>query len=215
MTETSTQQTGTVESYGFGFAEMAYLLKATSTPEALKSAEVLRLQSELASEQLCIAGASSLLARGMASVNGEDLDLDGPAMALAYALGRAERWTEISLMSGESIDTVVHVESDRVKVLLQPRTLSTWFVFAQDPAVEGASAELDVIAEHVRQTGTGTAYLLSRTVRGEGHLMIRPESGTWAVGKVDDPAADVVEQTGLSDAELLEKITGLRNTVQP
>lgn len=215
MTETSTQQTGTAESYGFGFAEMAYLLKATSTPQALKSAAVLRLQDEMASEQLCIAGASSLLARGMATVNGEDIDLDGPAMSLAYALGRAEHWTEISLMSGGSIDTVVHVESDRVKVLLQPRTLSTWFAFAQDPSVDGASAELDVIAEHVRQTGTGTAYVLSRTVRGEGHLMVRPDSGTWAVGQVEDPSADVVEQTGLSDADLLKKIIGLRSAVQP
>lgn len=215
MTQTSTPNTATAEAYGFGFAEMAYLLKSTSTPQAGKSSEVLRLQEEMGSEPLCIAGASSLLARGLASVNGEDIDLEGPAMAVAYALGRAERWTEISLMSGDLIDTLVHVESDRVKVLLQPRTLSTWFAFAQDPAIDGATAELDVIAEHIRQTVTGTAYILSRTANAQDHLMVRPDSDGWAVGRVADPAADVVEETGLSDDGLLARIKGLRATLVP
>ena len=43
--------------------------------------------------------------------------------------------------------------------------------------------------------------------------MIRPDAGSWAVGKAVDPAADVVEQTGLSDAGLLEKLSGLRELV--
>lgn len=214
MTQPSMQQQpSTADAYGFGFAEMAYLLKSTSTPQADKSATVLRLSEELASEQLCIAGASSLLARGLATANGEDLELEGPAVALAYALGRANRWTEISLMSGESIDTVVHVESDLVKVLLQPRTLATWFAFAQDPAIEGAVAELDIVAEHVRQTPTGTAYILSRTVDAEDHLMIRPDAGAWSVGKVVDPASDVVEESGLDDIGLLAALTTLRTAL--
>ncbi|MFQ4148212.1 hypothetical protein AAGW05_05870 [Arthrobacter sp. LAPM80] len=105
-------------------------------------------------------------------------------------------------MSGDSIDTVVHVESDKVKVLLQPRTLSAWFALAQDPAIDGAVAELDIIADHTRQPSTGTAYVLSRTMDSEDHLMVRPEAGAWAVGRAMDPASDVVEQTGLSRDEL-------------
>ncbi|MDO5752254.1 hypothetical protein [Arthrobacter sp.] len=210
MAQTSQRLNDAADSYGFGFAEMAYLLKATSTPEAAKSATVLRLTEELNSEQLCIAGASSLLARGLASLNGEDIELEGPTMALAYALGRANRWTEISLMTADAVDTVVHVESDRVKVLLQPRSLSTWFAFAQDPKLDGAVAEVDVVAEHVRQTTTGTAYVLSRNMDNEDYLMIRPDANNWAVGRVTDPTADVVEQAGLSRAELLEKLSGLR-----
>ena len=167
MANTSHGQNDTADSYGFGFAEMAYLLTATSTPEAAKSATVLRLADELESDQLFIAGASLVVARGLARISGEDIELEGPAMALAYALGRASRWTEISLMSADSVDTVVHVESDKVKVLLQPRSLSTWFAFAQDPDLDGAVAELDVVAEHVRQTTTGTAYVLRRTMNKE------------------------------------------------
>lgn len=215
MDNTTTSQTQTAESYGFGFAEIAYLLRSASTPQARKSAAVLRLNDELESDQLCIAGASSLLARGFASANGEDIDLEGPAVVLAYAMGQADRWTEISLMSGDSIDTVVHVESDKVKVLLQPRTLSTWFAFAQDPGLDGAVAELDLIEEHVRQTGTGTAYVLSRTLESEDHLMIRPDAGTWAVGQVKDPAADVVERTGLSADDVLQSLSGLRAALVP
>lgn len=215
MDQTSTSSAETVESYGFGFAEIAYLLRSTSTARARKTAAVLRLSEELDSDQLCIAGASSLLARGFASANGEDIDLEGPAMVLAYALGQANRWTEISLISGDSIDTVVHVESDKVKVLLQPRMLSTWFAFAQDSAVDGAAAELELIEEHVRQTKTGTAYVLSRTLDLEDHVMIRPDSGAWAVGRVEDPAADVVERTGLSTEDVLQSLSGLRDALVP
>ncbi len=210
MDLTSTSQPESAESYGFGFAEVAYLLRSSSTVQARKSAAVLRLTEELDSDQLCIAGASSLLARGFASAKGEDIELEGPAVVLAYAMGQATRWTEISLMTGESIDTVVHVESDKVKVLLQPRTLSTWFAFAQDPTIDGAVAEMDIIEEHVRQTKTGTAYVLSRTQDAEDHLMIRPDAGAWAVGQAKDPTADVVEHTGLNAEGVLESLSGLR-----
>ncbi|SEF00697.1 hypothetical protein SAMN04489740_3689 [Arthrobacter alpinus] len=210
MDLTSTSQPESAESYGFGFAEVAYVLRSTSTAQARKSAAVLRLTDELDSDQLCVAGASSLLARGFASAQGEDIELEGPAMVLAYALAQATRWTEISLMTGDSIDTVVHVESDKVKVLLQPRTLSTWFVFAQDPTLDGAAAEMDIIEEHVRQTKTGTAYVLSRTLDSEDHLMIRPDSQAWAIGQAKDPAADVVERTGLSSEDVLASLSGLR-----
>lgn len=210
MDQTPTSQP---ESYGFGFAEIAYLLRSSSTTQARKTAAVLRLTDELDSEQMCTAGASSLLARGFASAKGEDIELEGPAMVLAYAMGQATRWTEISLMTGDSIDTVVHVESDKVKVLLQPRTLATWFVFAQDPALDGAVAEMDIIEEHVRRTGTGTAYVLSRSLNAEDHLMLRPDSGAWAVGQAKDPAADVVELTGLSADDVLATLSGLRSAL--
>ncbi|MDQ0690063.1 hypothetical protein [Arthrobacter sp. W4I7] len=209
MTPIVQEETATDTAVGFGFAEIAYMLRLFGTAPAKKSAEVLRLEAEVDAERLCAAGASSLIGRGFATI-GEDLELQGPAVAVAYALAKANRWTEITLITPEFTDTVVHVESDRVALLLQPRTLESWFVFAQDPAVSGAEAELSIVEEHVRNHQEGTALIRGRMIGGETHLLIRPDNGGWAIGKVLDPTQDVVETMGLDSQDLLGRIRTTR-----
>lgn len=194
---------------GFGFAEIAYLIRRFDTDSAKQSAKVLRLEEEVQSDQLCVAGSSSLMGRGFATVT-DDLELEGPAVPTAYALSRAHRWTEISLVDQQQTDTVVHLESDKVSLLLQPRTLSTWFVFAQDPDVDGADAELSIIEEHVRNHPGGTAFIRVRTISSEDHLLIRPDGAGWAVAKVTDPTKDVEETTSLDTPALLAHIRATR-----
>jgi len=194
---------------GFGFAEIAYLIRRFDTDAAKKSGQVLRLEEEVRSDPICIAGGSSLLGRGFASVV-DDLELEGPAVPTAYALSRAMRWTEISLVDGEKTDTVVHVESDKVSVLMQPRTLATWFVFAQDPHTSGADAQLSLLQEHRRSHPEGTAFIRVKTTSGEDHLLIRPDGLGWAVGKVIDPTKDVEETAGLDTSDLLAWIRQIR-----
>ncbi|MBT2567331.1 hypothetical protein J7I84_12655 [Arthrobacter sp. ISL-85] len=209
MTPTLQEETAPDSAVGFGFAEVAFMLKMFGTASATKSAEVLRLEAEVDTDRLCVAGASSLLGRGFATI-GEDLELEGPAVAVAYALARAQRWTEISLITPEFTDTVVHVESDNVSVLLQPRTLESWFVFAQDPAFPGAEAELAIIKEHVSNHPGGTAFIRVRTLAGDEHLLIRPDADGWATGKILDPSQDVVETTGLDNLGLLGRVLAAR-----
>lgn len=194
---------------GFGFAEIAYLIRRFDTEAARKSSQVLRLEEEVRSDPICIAGSSSLLGRGFASVD-DELELEGPAVPVAYALSKAVRWSEISLVDGEKTDTVVHVESDKVSLLMQPRTLGTWFVFAQDPDVDGADAELCLIEEHRQTHPEGTAFIRVKSISGEDHLLIRPDGLGWAVGKVIDPTKDVEEITGLDTAGLLTRIRATR-----
>ena len=194
---------------GFGFAEIAYMIRMFDTDSAKKSAQVLRLEEEVQSDQLCVAGSSSLMGRGFVTVV-DDLELEGPAVPTAYALSKAYRWTEISLVDQQKTDTVVHLESDKVSVLLQPRTLSTWFVFAQAPDVEGADAELSIIEEHVRNHPAGTAFIRVRTIASEDHLLIRPDGAGWAVAKVVDPTKDVEEITSLDTPALLAHIRATR-----
>lgn len=207
---TSTDSIGSPDTaVGFGFAEIAYLIRRFNTDAATKSGQVLRLEEEVQSDPICIAGSSSLLGRGFASVH-DDLELEGPAVPVAYALSKAARWTEISLVDGGKTDTVVHVESDKVSVLMQPRTLGTWFVFAQDPDVDGADAQLSLIEEHRQTHPEGTAFIRVKSVLGEDHLLIRPDGLRWAVGKVVDPTKDVEETTGLDAAGLLTRIRETR-----
>lgn len=208
MTDQTVEQTSTA--IGFGYAEIAYLLKRMSTPEAEMSATVLRLKEEMDSDVLPVAGASSLLGRGFATIVDDEIEVEDAALPVAYALGRATLWTEISLMQGDISDTVVHVESDPVSLLLQPRTLMTWFVFAQDPDIDGPDAELEVIEEHVRQHPQGTAMLRARVSGAERLLLVRPDGLDWAVGTVVDGEDDVVERTGLTSADLRNAIAELR-----
>jgi hypothetical protein len=208
MTDQTAQATSSA--IGFGYAEIAYLLKRMSTPESVMSAKVLRLSEEMESDSLPVAGASSLLARGYAEIADDDLEVADAALPIAYALGRATLWTEISLMQGDITDTVVHVESDPVSLLMQPRMLRTWFVFAQDPDVSGPEAELEIIEEHVRQHPQGTAILRARVADSNAVLLIRPDGLGWAVGTISSGDEDVVERTGLTAAELRDAIAGLR-----
>jgi hypothetical protein len=136
--------------------------------------------------------------------------LEGPAAPTAYALSKADRWTEISLVDDRKTDTVVHVESDKVSLLMQPRTLGTWFIFAQDPDINGADAQLSLIEEHIRNHPEGTAFIRVKSISGEDHLLIRPDGSGWAVAKVVDPTADVEETTGLDTAALLASIRQTR-----
>jgi hypothetical protein len=177
------------------------------------SARVLRLTEEMQSDTLPLAGASSLLGRGFATVLDDEIEVEEAALPVAYALGRATLWTEITLIHDEIADTVVHVESDPVKLLMQPRTLLTWFVFAQDPDISGPDAELEIVQEHVRQYPEGTAMLRARISGAESLLLVRPDGGKWAVGTVIEGEPDVVERTGLTDRELRDSIAELRNTL--
>jgi hypothetical protein len=211
MTDQTAEKTA--DAVGFGYAEIAYLLKRTSTPEAQMSARVLRLTEEMQSDILPVAGASSLLGRGFATVVDEEIEVEEAALPVAYALGRATLWTEITLIQNEIADTVVHIESDPVKLLMQPRTLLTWFVFAQDPDVSGPDAELEIVQEHVRQHPGGTAMLRARIDGAESLLLVRPDGANWAVGTVVEGEPDVIERTGLTDLELRDAIAELRTTL--
>ncbi|KQR20311.1 hypothetical protein ASF79_12240 [Agreia sp. Leaf335] len=213
MTDQNPEQTPSA--VGFGYAEIAYLLKRMSTPEAEMSATVLRLTEEMNSDVLPAAGASSLLGRGFATVVDEEIQVQEAALPVAFALSRATLWTEISLINSDIIDTVVHVESDPVSLLLQPRTLLTWFVFAQDPDVPGPDAELEILQEHVRQHPGGTAMMRARIRGAESLLLVRADGDGWVVGTVEEGEDDVVERTGLTNTELRDAIAELRTSLAP
>ena len=200
-----------VEAVGFGYAEIAYLLKRMSTPSAEMTAKVLRLSEEMNTESLVFAGASSLLGREFATVADDDIEIVEAALPVAYAFGRATLWTEISLLQGDVADTIVHIESDPVSLLMQPRTLMTWFAFAQDPDLSGPEAQRDVIREHIRQHPEGTAILRARIEGADSVLLVRPENGAYTVGRIVPGEDDVVEQTGLTDDDLLTALDELRS----
>lgn len=196
-----------VDVIGFGVGEFAYLLNVFEGPARDRSVSVFRAEEMVDDVTLSTAGASSLMARGMATVDEDgDLGVTGVAAAVATALGKATRWTEISLLTGESMDNVALLEAPGVSLMLQPRLLGTWFVFAQDPAITPAEATLRVVRQHVEQNQGGSAYLVFKTLGSEQHLLIRREDDTWTTGVPNFDKDEVAETSGLDDAGLLAAI---------
>ncbi|MDQ0709723.1 hypothetical protein QFZ52_002375 [Arthrobacter woluwensis] len=190
---------------GFGYSELAYILRSFDTPSSARSVEVLRMQDEVSDDALCMAGASSLLAHDYASYS-DGTEFLVPAAPVAYALANATIWTQIELLTAETNDTVVHVESDDVSMLMQPRMLMSWFIFPQNPTLDGSEAVLSVLEEHIRQHPSGTAMLRTFGLTEEKHLLIRRDGESWTTAVVPDPSKDAVETTGLDRVAFLKKI---------
>ena len=202
-----------VDVIGFGVGEFAYLLNVFEGPARDRSVSVFRAEEMVDDVTLSTAGASSLMARDMATVDEDgDLGVTGVAAAVATALGKATRWTEISLLTGEAMDNVALLEAPGVSLMLQPRLLGTWFVFAQDPAITSAEATLRVVRQHVEQNHGGSAYLVLKTLGAEQHLLIRREDDTWTIGIPDFDKDEVAETAGLDDARLLAAIEDARGS---
>jgi hypothetical protein len=200
-----------VDVIGFGVGEFAYLLNVFEGPARDRSVSVFRAEEMVDDVTLSTAGASSLMARDMATVDEDgDLGVTGVAAAVATALGKATRWTEISLLTGETMDNVALLEAPGVSLMLQPRLLGTWFVFAQDPAITPAEATLRVVRQHVEQNQGGSAYLVFKSLGSEQHLLIRREGDTWTTGIPDFDKDEVAETAGQDDAGLLAAIEDAR-----
>jgi hypothetical protein len=204
-----------VDVIGFGVGEFAYLLNVFEGPARDRSVTVFRAEEMIDDVNLSTAGASSLLARDMATVDDDgDLGVTGVAAAVATALGQATRWTEIALLTGDAMDNVVLLEAPGVSLMLQPRLLGTWFVFAQDPEISSAEATLRVVRRHVEQNQGGSAYLVFKTLGSEQHLLIRREDSTWTTGVPDFDKDEVAETAGMDDAGLLAAIGDARGQAQ-
>lgn len=200
-----------IDVIGFGVGEFAYLLNVFEGPARDRSVSVFHAEEMVDDVTLSTAGASSLLARDLATVDDNgDLGVKGVAAAVATALGRATRWTEISLLTAETMDNVAFVEGPDVAIMLQPRLLGTWFVFAKDPSLSSAEATLRIVQQHISEHPGGSAYFVFKTLDSEQHLLVRREDDTWTTGVPDFDKDEVAETAGLDDAALLAAIEDAR-----
>ncbi|WP_395398390.1 hypothetical protein ACHMXB_11125 [Arthrobacter sp. UC242_113] len=200
-----------VDVIGFGVGEFAYLLNVFDGPARDRSVSVFRAEEMIDDVTLSTAGASSLLARDLAAVDDDgDLGVKGVASAVATALGKATRWTEISLLTGQAMDNVAFVEGPDVSIMLQPRLLGTWFVFAKDPSLSPAEATLRIVQQHVADNPGGSAYFVFKTLDSEQHLLVRSEDNSWTTGVPDFDKDEVAETPGLDDGGLLAAIEDAR-----
>ena len=199
-------------SVGFGIAEMAYLLQLRETEAARRSAAWLRLSDETVNPDLRRAGLSSLIARGMAVVtDGSDVSFTQPVDVVAYTVANAERWTQLDLLRSEALgDTVLEIESDRTKLLFQPRTMQAWFVLPQDPNLPAEAAQSRVVRRHLDTHPSGGVRLRTEGPPGHSELVVRRVAGGWVCATVDGAAVGPATAP-LSDEGLLQSLQSFRS----
>lgn len=205
------EQTETDTSVGFGEAEMAYLLHLQQTAASRASASWLRLSEESENQDLIRAGLSSLIARGMANVNGSEVNFDTRVDIVAYTLANARRWTQLDLLvDAEEGDSVLHAESDRTTLLFQPRTMMSWFALPQDPKLSAEAAEAFIIRDHLNNNPEGGVRVRSGLHRSPRQLLIRKDSHGWvhAIALDDVVGAESLAQT---DEELAAALRAFRS----
>ncbi|MBO9703949.1 MAG: hypothetical protein J7474_00330 [Arthrobacter sp.] len=211
MTENAATSENYPDAIGFGFAEMATLVSMREGAASTASAEALRITDYVQNPELVTAGASSLVARGLATVDPDGgLSIAGPTAAVAATLSSATRRMEISLLTAETADSVLGFESAEFHILFQPRAYFTWWAMAQRPDISGAEADLFIIKEHLRVHPKGGATILRREDPSGKTLYIKTAGDSWTVGVSTPAQNDISETSGLDDAALLEQIRLIR-----
>jgi hypothetical protein len=212
MSETTTEATAIPDAIGYGFAEIATLASLRGGDAAVLSAEVLRVENYLEDTDMLSAGASSLVARGLAKAESDGLlSVSGPTAAVAAVLSAASRRMEISLLTAEGGDSVICMESGDIHLMFQPRAYFTWWAMAQRPDVTAADANLMVIKQHLRSHPEGGATLRRREdPTGQTLYVKNGGDESWTIGSSHTQQKDIVETKGLDDAALLDRIRTIR-----
>lgn len=210
MTETTSQ--AIPDAIGYGFAEMAALASLRGGDAAVLSAEALRVGNYLGDTDMVSAGASSLVARGLATAESDGLlAVAGPTAAVAAVLSSASRRMEISLLTVEGSDSVIAMENEDIHLLFQPRSYFTWWAMAQRPDVTAAEANFAVIRHHLHNNPQGGATIRRREeLTGQTLYVKNGGGGSWTIGTANAQQKDIVETTGLDDAALLDQIRTIR-----
>ena len=210
MTETTSQ--AIPDAIGYGFAEMAALASLRGGDAAVLSAEALRVGNYLGDTDMVSAGASSLVARGLATAESDGLlAVAGPTAAVAAVLSSASRRMEISLLTVEGSDSVIAMENEDIHLLFQPRSYFTWWAMALRPDVTAAEANFAVIRQHLHNNPQGGATIRRREeLTGQTLYVKNGGGGSWTIGTANAQQKDIVETTGLDDAALLDQIRTIR-----
>jgi hypothetical protein len=181
--------------YGFGWAEIRYLLGRHSTASSRMTVASLGFDAAPTDEVVGAAGVASLLARGLAEPDGDRAVSRGEAAVLETVFARAKRWSGISVRDGEQGDLMVVLEDGDVIALLQPRSLGTWFVGLTD-AVDRPAEVLARAVEQLRGGGGSARFAIeTRTLEGSvGTRYFRPDGAGWTVsGSADGEPRPVTD----------------------
>ena len=195
--------------YGFGWAEIRYLLGRHATDSSRMSVASLGFDAAPTDEIVGAAAIASLLSRGLAEPEGDRAVSRGEAAVLETVFARGRRWSGISVRDGDEGDLMIVIEDGDIVALLQPRSLGTWFVGLSN-AVDRPAEVLARAVEQMRTVhGTARFAIETRTLEGScGTRYFRRDGAVWTVSDTVDGDERPVAGAGLA-GELGQLLPGV------
>ena len=217
MTDTRTRDAAEpaaqpVDAPSYGAGELAYALSLAEGPARAQAERFLQVKPGFVTDQTAALGASSLVARGELTVEGDVLEPRGGIRLLIVALQTAVRWTEIAMMNEGDVEAAVYLQTPELSMLLSPAAMSTWTMVVRAPAYTDAQFLARLVTDNATRHPLGTAYF-GTEVPGSAkhHLFVRPSAEPDPFGRRWDLADAEAPGDGRTDdvvdAALLERLT--------
>ena len=188
---------------GMSAYEIAYLVKSRTGSAIRASLSALRLEPDLISDEILAVAASSLVARELVVLSGDELVANGSALAVIYALTSATRWTEIGLASSEGVDGAILIEAPLISLLCQPRMLGAWLVSIEGPDAGSAQTLRRLIDAQVALRPDGGVLLVSKSLENSATLLVQhSENGDWEVAAGATSTRAEIPTRGSTSAEI-------------
>lgn len=185
-------------------AELAAITQLADTDAARRTAELLRVTKTTNWQEAIRHGMSSLIARGLADISGEDVSTSAEATVIARVMQVADRWAEIALVSEASSEGALMVSSPRGCILFGASPADTFDAIAIDPARPVGSVVANIAGDFLRRYDTAAAAVTVYTADEQRHAALRRRGNAWALaeGAFDEeglmPTAESNEDSGLS-----------------
>jgi hypothetical protein len=175
---------------GMSAYEIAYLMSNQDGAAASASLAALRLDPSEISEDVLAAAASSLVARELLVIDGENLEATGLPLAITYALASATRWTEIGLSFDERLDGAIYIEAPLFSVLCQPRMLGAWLITVQGQDARSAGVVRRLIDAQLALRPEGAVFIESKTLESASTLFVQGhDGGGWEIAAGATPTS--------------------------
>lgn len=191
--------------YGFGWAELRFLLGQHQTPSANASARSLGFDAAPTDASAASAGLSSLLARGLAAPVGDRAVTRGEAALIETVLARGVRWSGISVRGAQAADLLVLIEDGGALALFQPRSLGTWFVGLTNETAQPAAPVGRSLTASFEIHGRVPFAIETRTLDAVvGARFFRPADDGWTVAEAPaGQARSIAQDEFLTEIEAL------------
>lgn len=188
--------------------ELCYLLSLGDGPLNQLSRRRLGIGADVVdSADMELAGASTLLVRGLAKLGEATVEPVEGCAVLSWALSTAYTWWEVGVTAGESADALLVLTNDDVAAALAPSTLGIFQFALLDPGEAAASA-----ARAFVKTALGKAQVAVAArrvdVNSEHSVGIMRDDDRWLVTRslIDDSSANAVEPTECTGRQARDQI---------
>lgn len=167
---------------GLGIAELAYLLSRFDSPSARKSVEMLHVNEDYLSPLVTAVGASSLLARGLLHVNGDEVEPTEGLSLVNYIFAASTRWIEIGFVGEANVDGGLLLQSPEASMFLHPLALGAWQVLVKARGTSDIKTLRNLVDSHFETYPNGAVHFGSTTFETVQALSVRRQNDHWQVG---------------------------------